>query len=269
MEKNAIVNLADHRTRFFVFSVLLLSGCLTKREMRPAATHGSLSGIVTDSLNLYDSTRNRIIPVALYLPGPGKKISRQRPVIFSHGYGGNEGGANKAYTYLTENLAAHGYFVASIQHELPTDSLMPTSGNPRVVRRSNWERGAKNILFVINELKKKYPNLDYKHTTLIGHSNGGDMTMLFGQKYPELADKVISLDSKRMPFPRTNKPQVYSLRADDDPADPGVLPSAEEIKKYHITIVYLQGIKHGEMSDGANAEQRRVLNDHILSFLRE
>lgn len=115
----------------------------------------------------------------------------------------------------------------------------------------------------------KYPNVDFKHLTLIGHSNGGDMTMLFAQKYPDLADKVISLDSKRMPFPRAKKPIVYSLRADDDPADPGVLPSDEEAKKHHMTIVYLKGIKHGQMSDGANTEQRRILNDYILSFLRD
>ncbi|MBK7227195.1 MAG: hypothetical protein IPH96_17950 [Saprospiraceae bacterium] len=87
-----------------------------------------------------------------------------------------------AYTYLTEYLAAKGFFVVSIQHELATDSLLPLKGNPQIVRRPFWARGADNILFVINELKRTNPDLDFNHISLIGHSNGGDMTALFPRK---------------------------------------------------------------------------------------
>jgi pimeloyl-ACP methyl ester carboxylesterase len=158
--------------------------------------------------------------------------------------------------------------VASIQHELPTDDLIPSTGIPQTVRRPFWERGAANILFVLNELKKTYPDLDYGHTILIGHSNGGDMCMLFAQLYPQLADKIISLDNRRMAFPGASQPKIYSLRSSDQPADEGVLPSAEEQKKYGIKIISLKNTKHKDMNDSGTGEQHREINKYIFRFLK-
>ena len=183
-----------------------------------------------DTLQLFDSARNRIIPVAYY--SPTVKNTKQQLVIFSHGYGANKGGDYLAYSYLTEFLAAKGFFVASIQHELPTDSLMPTQGIPQVVRKPFWERGVENILFVMNSLRKSHPNVDFTHITLSGHSNGGDMTALFAKKYPEKISKIITLDNRRVALPRTTKPRVYSLRSSDQAPDEGVVPTAEEQKKF-------------------------------------
>ena len=222
-----------------------------------------------DSINMFDSSRNRRIPVALYVPKTDKKISKQKVVIFSHGYGENKGGDNLIYSYLTENLAAQGYLVASIQHELPTDSLLPTTGIPQITRRTNWERGVQNILFVLNELKKTRPELDYKHVVLIGHSNGGDMSVLFAHKYPKSVDKIISLDNRRMSLPRAKHPNIYSLRSSDYPADEGVLPTIEEQKLYHIKIIYLPNTKHSEMDNDANEAQRKEINNYIVSFLND
>ncbi len=246
---------------------LILPACHTAPKTGTAPA--SLYETTEDSLTLFDTARNRLIPVALYLPKTSNKIRHQKLVIFSHGYGANEPGANRAYTYLTEMLAAQGCFVASIQHELPTDSLLAMSGDFRVTRRPNWERGAQNIKFVLYRLKTLHPELDYRHLILSGHSNGGDMSMLFAQLYPDLVGKVISLDNKRMPFPRAARPRVYSLRADDDPADPGVLPTPYEQKKYGIKIIYLKGIKHGDMSSYGTAEQHRTIEAQVLAFLRD
>jgi poly(3-hydroxybutyrate) depolymerase len=60
----------------------------------------------------------------------------------------------------------------------------------------NWKRGSDNIHFVIEELQKQKPDLDAAHVLLTGHSNGGDMTMLFAQQYPSLVSQVISLDNR-------------------------------------------------------------------------
>ncbi|WP_396335927.1 hypothetical protein [Chryseobacterium soli] len=170
------------------------------------------------------------------------------------------------YSYLTKNLASKGYFTVSIQHELPTDQLIPKEGKPQVVRMPFWESGAENILFVLNELKKTKPDLDYKHLTLIGHSNGGDMTALFANKYPNLVYKIITIDNRRMYLPRTAIPKVYTLRSNDYPADEGVLPTAEEQKKYHI-VIQNTPINHGKMDDKGSIEERKTLNDFILSYL--
>jgi predicted dienelactone hydrolase len=87
-----------------------------------------------------------------------KFLQNKKLSLFSHGYGQNKGGDYLAYSYLSEVLASKGFFVVSIQHELATDSLLPLTGNPQIVRRPFWERGAENILFVINELKRTNPN---------------------------------------------------------------------------------------------------------------
>jgi pimeloyl-ACP methyl ester carboxylesterase len=217
-----------------------------------------------DTLTWIDKSRNRLIPIAIYYT---QKISKQPVVIFSHGYGQNQGGDYLMYSYLTHKLAEEGYFVISIQHELPTDELIPTSGIPQVVRRPFWERGADNILFVINELKKIKPNLDYKHITLIGHSNGGDMTALFPQKYPNIVDKIITLDNRRMALPRT--PKVYSIRSSDQPADEGVLLNEAEQKKFGIKIIKLPNTIHNDMDNDANEAQRKEIIDYVLGFLKE
>jgi predicted esterase len=218
-----------------------------------------------DSLTLFDKIRNRQIPVAIYKPRSGKA----KIVIFSHGYGQNRPGTYLAYSYLNEYLASKGYFVISIQHELSTDSLIPSSGIPQVVRRPFWERGAENILFVINELKRTNPELDFKHITLIGHSNGADMTALFPQTYPGIIDKIITLDNRRMPLPRTASPKVYSLRSSDQPADEGVLPNEAEQQKYGIKIIKLPNTIHNDMDDHANNRQRNEIREYVLSFLND
>jgi predicted dienelactone hydrolase len=225
--------------------------------------------VKTDSIMLFDTARQRPLPVALYQPQTVKKILKQQLVIFSHGYGANKGGDNVSYSYLTEFLASKGYFVASIQHELSTDSLIPLQGIPQIVRKPFWERGVVNILFVLNALKKSHPHLDFKHLTLIGHSNGGDMTALFAQKHPELVANIITLDNRRVTLPRTQKPRIYSLRSSDQPADEGVVPTEEECKKFRMTMVKLPNTIHNNMDDHANAAQRKEINEFVLRFLRE
>lgn len=221
-----------------------------------------------DTFRWYDAARQRVVPVAIYQPERLVRGIRPELIIFSHGYGQNQGGDYLQYTYLTTFLASKGYFVASIQHELPTDSLIPSTGIPQVVRRPFWERGADNILFVIQEIRKSYPGLDFQHITLIGHSNGGDMTALFPQKHPNMVDKIITLDNRRMALPRTKKPAVYSLRSSDLSADDGVLPSAAEQKSLHITIIPLANTPHNDMDDDANEVQRAEIRRYLLAFLK-
>ncbi len=252
--------------RIFCISILFLfSGAfLMTASSQPAGTGFKVK---IQNLDLTDAARNRSVPVALYIPET--KIRNQQIIIFSHGYGENKGGDNLIYSYLNEKLASEGYFVASIQHELSTDSLLPMTGIPQITRRTNWERGSTNILFVLNELKKSNPNLDFKHLTLIGHSNGGDMTALFAHEHPGLAYKIITLDNRRKALSGIRKTKVYSIRSSDQPADEGVLPDTEETKKYKMKIVKLGNTKHNEMDDDANEMQRKEINDYVLAFLRD
>ncbi len=242
---------------------------MSNKNVTNAKVNNQKFEVKSDSANFLDSSRNRLIPVAFYNSIVKDKIRNQQLVIVSHGYGENKPGANKSYSYLTKKLASKGYYVVSIQHELPTDDLLPLAGIPRVVRRSNWERGTENILFVLNELKKIKPELDFKHVNLIGHSNGGDITVLFVQKYPDLVNKIISLDNRRMELPRTSQPKIYSLRSSDQPADEGVLPTIAEQEKFGIKIIKLANTIHNDMNDRGSKKQKREINTYLMGFLSE
>lgn len=225
----------------------------------------SISAQKEKDLSLFDKSRNREIPVAVYLP---KKIQKASLVIIGHGYGQNQLGANKGYSFIAKALAKKGYLVASIQHELPTDPLLPTSGDIQVVRKPFWDSGAANILYVINDFKKRYPNLDFSKTILIGHSMGGDISVTFVKKHPDLIGKLITLDHRRVALPRVVKPKIYSLRSSDQVADEGVLPSNVEQKKFNITIQKLPNTLHNDMNDNANAIQKKEMLNWIFKFLK-
>ncbi len=110
------------------------------------------------TLELFDDTRNRIIPLAIY----GAESKNNLPlVIINHGYGAK----NTEYSFIATALAERGYFVVSIQHDLKTYQSLPTIGDLFQRRKPLWERGVKNILFVIAELKKTNPELNLEMNT--------------------------------------------------------------------------------------------------------
>ena len=95
------------------------------------------------------------------------------------------------------------------------------------------------------------------------------MTALFPQKYPGIVEKIITLDNRRMPLPRTLQPRVYSLRSSDQPADEGVLPTEKEQKENNITIIKLIDVLHNDMGARANPDQQEQINNYLLQFLKE
>jgi predicted dienelactone hydrolase len=81
------------------------------------------------------------------------------------------------YSFLANVFAARGYLAVSIQHDLPTDAPMLTKvGELYVGRLPQYQRGIANIRFAVDELKKVEPNADYDRLTMVGHSNGGDIS---------------------------------------------------------------------------------------------
>jgi len=248
-----------------IICVLALTLLTSYSTLTKSVEKESVFSVALDTLTLFDQSRNREIPIAIYKP----QTKHPQIALISHGYNQNEGTPYLNYSDLANFMASKGYFVVSIQHERPTDSLIPEKGIPQIVRRPFWERGADNILFVINELKKSNPEIDFKHITLIGHSIGGDMTALFPQKYSGIVYKIITFDNRRMALPRTTNPKVYSLRSSDQPADPGVLPTEAEQKKYGITIIKLPNTIHGDMCDNATDKQREEIRDYVLTFLND
>ncbi len=215
----------------------------------------------------YDTNRNRPIPVTVYTPKTmdGSIV----PVIFNHGYDEcKKIDSNKDYEYLTKFLSSKGYYVISIQHDLPTDELLAMNEPFMESRMPFWKKGVSNIRFVVLEFQKLMPDLNWKSLVLIGHSNGGDMVMLAATEYPNLADKVITLDHRRMVIPRTAQPKIMTLRGCDYPADNGVLPSKSEQKLYNIAVIDLDGIGHSNMCKNGTSEQHGRINQYVYDFIK-
>lgn len=244
---------------------LIAASCATHHSpTKPTAVAaGAPPAAPPEYLALFDSARSRAIPVVLYRHREGGSKTRLKAAIISHGYGGR----HTDYSFIARNLVAHGYFVASIQHELPTDAPMPLVGQPQLVRRPNWERGVQNILFVRQALHRRYPRVDFDRLLLVGHSNGGDVSMLFAQEHPRLVRRVVSLDNRRMPFPRARRPRVLSLRSSDQVADSGVVHTPAEQRRFGSTVVTLPRTLHNNMWDGATAAQQQEMNALISAFL--
>ena len=83
------------------------------------------------TVRLYDSQRERIVPVAVYEP---KHINKRTSVvIFNHGYGQNATDSYLTYSCLTKPLAEKGYYVISIQHEMCIrDSIGTHDGRTKI-----------------------------------------------------------------------------------------------------------------------------------------
>jgi hypothetical protein len=178
---------------------------------------------------------------------------------------------NTEYSFLTNIFAARGYLVMSIQHDLETDDPMVTkAGEEYVGRRMQYNRGIFNIKFAIEQMKKQYPNADYDHLTLIGHSNGGDISMYFAKLHPEMVKKVVTLDNLRVPFVTDGKVKILSFRSHDPvfKTDPGVVPDDETCAKAGITVVRTQ-FQHNELSDRGPDTVKESIQAKVQEFLDE
>src|ERR1700688_430413 len=155
------------------------------------------------------------------------------------------------YSFLANVFAARGYLAMSIQHDLPTDAPLVTKvGELYVGRLPQYHRGVANIRFAVDEMKKVVANADYDHLTMVGHSNGGDISMYFAKMYPDHIKKVVTLDNLRVPFMTDGRFKILSFRSKDPQfkPDPGVVPAQDVCEKAGITVVNTE-FQHNDMRD--------------------
>jgi Platelet-activating factor acetylhydrolase, isoform II len=250
--------------RFFVvlscLAVLLVVGYFTASKW--AIRH--------QTLNLVDRARNRAVAVDLAVRWDAEMKARagMKPLpvaIVSHG----NTVKNTEYAFIANVLAARGYLVASIQHDLESDApLVTKEGSLYVGRLEVYERGEQNILFAINELKKLEPDADYDHLTLVGHSNGGDISMFFAQQNPGLVTRLVTLDNLRVPFVTSGLTKILSFRSKDWKPDPGVVPDAKVAKQAGIDIVRTDA-QHTQMSDRGPNSVKEAIQQTLDKFLND
>jgi hypothetical protein len=224
-----------------------------------------------ETLNLFDAARQRPVSVDIavrrdYETKANFGLWKLPLAVISNG---NTVKATE-YSFLANVLAARGYLVASIQQDLPTDPpLMTKIGQPYVGRGGVYIRCEANILFVLGELKKRQRNAEYDHITLVGHSNGGDVSMYVAHQHPELVSKVITLDNLRVPFVLSDHMKILSFRSKDPNfvTDPGVLPTPDQAKRRGIDIVNT-GAQHIELSDRGPDSVKEKIQATLDQFLR-
>ena len=173
------------------------------------------------------------------------------------------------YSFLANVFAARGYLAVSIQHDLPTDAPLVTKvGEIYVGRLPQYQRGIANIRFAVDQMKKIEPNADYDRLTMVGHSNGGDISMYFAKMYPDEIKKVVTLDNLRVPFMTDGRFKILSFRSKDPvfKPDPGVVPNEEVCEKSGITVVQT-GYQHTDMSDRGPDDAKNSIQGMLDKFL--
>jgi hypothetical protein len=224
-----------------------------------------------ETLTFYDATRgNRPVAVDIAVRRDSEMEANagmiKLPVAIL-----NHGNTVKftEYSFLANVFAARGYIAISIQHDLPTDPPMVTKvGELYVGRLPQYQRGIANIRFAIDQLKKVQPNADYDHLTMVGHSNGGDISMYFAKLYPDQINKVVTLDNLRVPFMTDGKFKILSFRSKDPvfKTDPGVIPDDDVCSKAGITVVRT-AFRHNDMRDTGSNEAKASIQGMLDKFL--
>jgi hypothetical protein len=222
-----------------------------------------------ETLNLFDTTRQRAVAVDIavrrdYEMKANAGYGKLAVAILSHG----NTVKNTEYSFLANAFAARGYMVASIQHDLPTDPPMVTrEGSLYVGRLAAYERAEQNIFFAIGELKTYQPNADYDHLTMVGHSNGGDISLYFAQEHPDLVVRCVTLDNLRVPLLESQATKILSFRSRDNnfKPDPGVVPSTKEPD---IDVVRTEA-QHTDMSDRGPERLKESIQGVLDRFLEK
>jgi hypothetical protein len=224
-----------------------------------------------ETLTFYDATReNRPVAVDIAVRRD-RELQANAGIITLPVAILNHGNTVKftEYSFLANVFAARGYMVISIQHDLPTDAPLVTKiGEIYVGRLPQYQRGIANIRFAVEEMKKVEPNADYDRLTMVGHSNGGDISMYFAKMYPDQIKKVVTLDNLRVPFMTDGRFKILSFRSKDPQfrTDPGVVPPEEVCEKSGIQIVQT-GYQHTDMSDRGPDEVKSTIQGMLDKFL--
>ena len=147
-------------------------------------------------LSVDDRTRDREIPIRVYLPAPAKEPKEAPVVLFSHGLGGSR----EMSSYLGKHWAARGYVAVFLQH--PGSDTSVWRGKPLGERMSalksaaggqNYLLRVKDVPAVLDQLEQWNKEdghefrgrLDLKHVGMSGHSFGAVTTQaVSGQSLP-------------------------------------------------------------------------------------
>jgi dienelactone hydrolase len=223
----------------------------------------------TENFNFHDVARKRRgVSIHIYF-NEAIQHHGKIPVVLL-----NPGGVapSTSYSYLANFLADNGYAVVCVEHnrigDEPHDLEKFNTGIMKEARRPIWELWTANLEFVITCLKQEKPNFNLDKFIIAGHSTGGDVSMFFTEKHPDLVSHVISLDGRRCPFPRNAHVRILLLQATDTTTDEGVIPSEDEPNKLtEVRVIRIPNALHNDYADrGTDAVHASVI-EAVSKFL--
>jgi predicted dienelactone hydrolase len=133
------------------------------------------------SLELNDSSRNRRLPVDIYLPEAGSETTRKPPfplIVISHGLASDR----STFAYLAQHLASYGFAVAVLEHPGSNAERFQLyfAGLAKPPEPTEFINRPLDIKYMLNELErldKSDPSLqgklNFQQIGAIGHSFGG------------------------------------------------------------------------------------------------
>lgn len=150
-----------------------------------------------------DSTRNRPVPVRLYLPNPAPSVAERAPlVVFSHGIGGSRRG----YSYLGAHFATHGIASLHLQHVGSDRALWGGSVFSLVDRLQSAASEAEalarvgDLRFALDQLRGSPwgERLQLDRIVAAGHSYGANTTLLASGARVEREGQPVPLRDERV-----------------------------------------------------------------------
>ncbi|RLQ19254.1 alpha/beta hydrolase [Vibrio sp. SBT000027] len=228
---------------------------------------GALSMSATaQSMVIVDSTRDRSIPLEIVLPQDSDSCTTKEQCDVAFISAGNRVLFTK-YSFVGEMLNDRGYMTIYVDHELPSDPPLSKTGDLYQTRIENWMRGAQTLNVLQHELASRFPTYDFDKLTLVGHSNGGDISTWLSNENKSYVSQLITLDHKRVTLPKSESIRVLSIRATEYPTKEGVLPTESEQKQYGSCVVEIPNSKHMDLSDYGSNLAKQSTNDIIIGFL--
>lgn len=219
-----------------------------------------------ETIIVQDSVRGRSIPISIQFPESRDNCHLDNQCNVAFISAGNKVPYMK-YQFITQELNKDGYMTVAVNHELPNDPPLSITGDLYQTRIENWQRGADTLNFLQHELSHRFPSYSFESLTLIGHSNGGDISAWLGEK--SYVYQLITLDSKRVALPKSNKIRVLSIGASEYPTKAGIMPTNSEQKKYGSCVVKIPNSKHMDLTDYGSEEVKDKANKVISGFLRK
>jgi predicted dienelactone hydrolase len=240
-------------------SSLALAFCLVFATAAPAAPYDPLAlpqkapAIAGVDFTVHDATRDRDIPVRVFLPAASAMAAPV--VLFSPGLGGSREGS----AYLGEHWAGRGYAVVYLQHQGSDDAVWKNAEPAKRMEAMKQAASVQNFLLraqdvhaVLDQLalwNKETGHalagrLDLGHVGMAGHSFGAITTQaVSGQAFP-------SAGGQRFTDPRIRAAVAFSPSPSKSS---GVQESFGEVK---IPWMLMTGTKDTSPISAATVEAR-------------